>query len=66
MTESGTNQNERHYVTKGQPNQHEEHEEEEDFEGLMETVAKALRASEREAEASHAAKEGEGATAMRE
>jgi hypothetical protein len=61
ITEPGANRDERHGGAQGQPDIHEEHEEDEDFEGVMETVAEALPAAEREAGAFQAAKEGEEA-----
>jgi DNA-binding protein YbaB len=63
MTQPEARQNGRHNGDQGQQDRHEEHAEEEDFEGLMETVAEAVRAAKRDAEASRAARDREGATA---
>jgi hypothetical protein len=64
MTQPEARQNGRHNGNQGQQDRHEEHAEEEDFEGFMETVAEAVRAAERDAEASHAARDREGATVV--
>ena len=62
MIQPEARQNGSHNGDQGQQDRHEEHAEEEDFDGLMETVAEAVRAAERDAEASHVARDREGTT----